>query len=117
MGSDATNHRSEHVTPYEDCAVSVTTEWNDWRTAYARLGDLRDVHWHQPKGAPHALVHAYVSCLEIASGDLAHRCDALSAPHRLRVCVLKCRNIPTVYAELARRADENCGASTQILLQ
>ena len=84
-----------------DSAISVTVEWNDWRSANTRLADLRDVHWHHPKGAPHPLLHAYVSCTEVSG--LAHTCEASSAPHDIRVCVLKSHNIPAAYEELVRR--------------
>jgi hypothetical protein len=33
---------------YDDVAVAVTVDWSDWRSASARLRDLRDVHWLQP---------------------------------------------------------------------
>lgn len=84
-----------------DSAISVSVEWNDWRSANTRLDDLRDVHWHHPKGAPHPLLHAYVSCTEVSG--LAHNCEAGSAPHDIRVCVLKSHNIPSAYEELVRR--------------
>jgi hypothetical protein len=90
-------------------AVSVTSNRTDWRAANARLGDLRDVHWHQPMGAPHPVLHAYVSCADV-SGDLLHHCDASSAPHVVRVCILKSRNTPGVYAALAQKADAGSGA-------
>lgn len=89
----------------DNLLISVTTDWNDWRSAHARLGDLRDVHWHQPKGAPRSMVHAYVSCADIVGGNFSHNCDQLSAPHRVRVCVLRSHNMPSVYAEVARGAD------------
>jgi hypothetical protein len=92
--------------PQNDSAISVNVEWNDWRSAQARLDDLRNVHLHHPKGAPHPLLHAYVSCSEIKGGDLAHTCDASSAPHDIRVCVLKSHNTPASYAELASRRGE-----------
>ena len=81
--------------PHDDLAISVTADWNDWHSANARLGDLRDVHWHQPKGAPQPLIHAYVSPSDASTGH--------------RVCVLRSHNIPDVYAELARRADQARG--------
>jgi hypothetical protein len=34
-----------------------------------------------------------------------HECEKLSAPHRLRVCVLKKHSPESVYQEIARRAD------------
>ena len=91
--------------PNDDFAISVSAEWNGWRSADARLGDLRDPHWHQPRGAPHPLLHAYVSCIAIAGGTLLHTCDPASVPHSIRVCVLRSHNVPSAYAELARRAD------------
>lgn len=86
--------------------IRVHSHWDDWRNADVRLGDLRDFHWLQPTRAPHSLVHAYVSCLDIVAGDIPHECDRRSAPHRLLVCILKRHTIPIVYAELSRRADE-----------
>src|SRR4051812_49599101 len=84
-----------------ESAISVTVQWNDWRSANTRIDDLRNVHWHHPKGAPHPLLHAYVSCSEVSG--LAHTCEADSAPHEIRVCVLKSHNIPAAYEELVRR--------------
>jgi hypothetical protein len=92
--------------PDDDFGISVTADWNDWRSANARLGDLRDVHWHQPQGAPQAMIHAYLSCADIVGGDLPHHCDRVSAPHRIRVCVLRRHNMASAYAELVRRADQ-----------
>lgn len=90
---------------YDDILVRVQSDWNGWRGASVRVGDLHDIHWSQPTGAPHVLVHGYISCSRIVSGDLPHDCDGRSAPHRLRVCVLKRHTLPAVYAELTRRAD------------
>jgi hypothetical protein len=87
-----------------DVAISVTTAWNEWRSLIAHLEDLRDVHWYQPLGAPWPLLHAYVSCGSVAIGSAAHQCDPSSAPHRIRVCVLKSHNVPSAYAEVVRRA-------------
>jgi hypothetical protein len=91
----------------DDMLIRVQSDWNGWRSADVRLGDLRDVHWFQPPRAPRALVHGYMSCSNIAAGNIPHDCDQRSAPHRLRVCILKRHTIPPVYAELARRADEH----------
>jgi hypothetical protein len=98
------------MTDRHTLAVSVNAEWNDWRFANARLSDLQDVHWHQPTGAPQPLVHAYVSCADFVVGTLPHACEPSSAPHRIRVCVLKSHNIPDAHAELARQADGRRGA-------
>jgi hypothetical protein len=87
--------------------ISVQSEWNGWRSAEVRLADLSEVHWFQPAGASRALVHGYVSCSKIVTGGIPHDCHRTPAPHRLRVCVLKRHTIPSVYAEVARRADDH----------
>ena len=91
---------------HDDMLIRVQSSWDGWRNAEVRFGDLRDVHWFQPPRAPHALVHGYVFCSHIATGDIPHDCDRRSAPHWLLVCILKSHTIPALYAELARRADD-----------
>ena len=87
----------------QDLRISVTASWKDWRCANVRAGDLQNVHWYQPAGAPHPLLHAYLVCDGTAGDDTLHMCDA-AAPHQLRVCVLKSHNIPSVYAKLLLEA-------------
>jgi hypothetical protein len=89
----------------DELVIRVQSEWNGWRNAEVRLGDLRDVHWFQPTRAPQALVHGYILCSHIVIGDIPHDCARRSAPHRLLVCILKRHTIASVYADLARRAD------------
>ena len=90
----------------DEMLIRVQSEWNGWRNAEVRLGELRDVHWFQPPRAPHALVHGYILCSNIVLGEIPHDCNRRSTPHRLLVCILKRHTIATVYTELARRADE-----------
>jgi hypothetical protein len=95
--------------PWEVCEgplVVVQGEWNGWRTAVARLVDLEQVHWLQPKGAPRRLIHAYVPCTKLQSGDVAHECHERSAPHRLLVCILKCHTAHSIFEALSRAADD-----------
>ena len=87
--------------------VFVQREWDSWRSAEVRLRDLTEVHWCRPEGAPRLLVHAYVLCSDIVSGDLSHQCDQTTSPHRLLVCILKRRCSPAVYSALMRRADSS----------
>ena len=86
--------------------VVVQREWNGWRTALASVADLEDVHWLQPAGAPRPLIHAYVPCAKLRSGNIPHDCDRASAPHHLLVCVLKSHTAPDVFEALTRRAGE-----------
>jgi hypothetical protein len=91
---------------YDEILIRVHSNWKGWRNAEVRLADLREVCWFQPKGAPQAIVHGYISCSNIVTGEVPHDCDRRSAPHRLLVCILKRHAMPTVYTELVRRADE-----------
>ena len=84
--------------------VRVHVTWDGWRSAEVRIDSLQQVHWRQPVRAPHELLHAFVSCADLVSGDVAHICDAASAPHQLLVCLLKKHVLPTAYVELTRRA-------------
>ena len=90
--------------------VVVQGEWNGWRTAVVRAVDLESPHWSQPGGAPRPLLHAYVPCTAIVSGEVAHDCG--SAPHRLHVCVLKKHTAPAMFETLARMADAQATAAT-----
>jgi hypothetical protein len=92
--------------PEHGLLIRVHREWHGWRSAEVPFGDLRDVHWFQPAGAPHSLIHAYVSCTALVTGDMSHDCDTKSAPHRLLVCVLKRHAIPSAYSALVRCADQ-----------
>ena len=90
----------------DDMLVCVQREWDGWQTAEIRLADLQNIHWFQPQRAPRPLVHGYVSCSSIAAGDIPHNCDPGKGPHTVLVCVLKKHSVPSVYAEIARRADD-----------
>jgi hypothetical protein len=56
------------------------------------------------------MVHGYVACADIVTGQIPHDCDPTTAPHRLNVCVLKKHTIPIIYAELVRLADQAVSA-------
>lgn len=90
----------------DEALIRVHREWNGCRTAEIRLGDLKQIHWFQPSGAPRPLLHGYVSCAGFASGDIPHECNHVNAPHQLLVCVLKKHTLATVYVELVQRAGE-----------
>jgi hypothetical protein len=91
--------------PAAEMLIRVHGSWNGWQTAEVRLGDIHDVHWLQPGSAPHPLVHGFVSCSSIVNGGIPHDCEPASAPHAVRVCVLKKHAIESAYLELVRRAD------------
>jgi hypothetical protein len=97
--------------PYDDMSICLHADWKHCQVASARFADLHDVHWHQPPGAPQAMVHGYVACSDMVTGAIPHECDPMTTPHRLYVCVLKRHTIPKVYAELARLADRQATLS------
>jgi hypothetical protein len=88
----------------DEALIRVHAEWDGWQSAEVRMRDLQDVHWLQPNDAPRRFVHAFISCSAIVSGDIGHRCETASAPHRLLVCVLKRHATAGAYDELVRRA-------------
>jgi hypothetical protein len=90
----------------DETVIRVHRDWNGCRTAEVRLGDLEQIHWFQPFGAPRPLVHGHISCASIVSGDIPHECNRPESAHRLLVCILKKHTIASVHAELVRRADE-----------
>ena len=88
----------------QDVLVNVQGAWNGWRTAEVRLSGLEQIHWLQPSGAPRPLLHGYVSCNAMVSGNIPHECSDTPGPHRFLICVLKQHNTAALYAELAARA-------------
>ena len=77
--------------------VQVRHQWNDWRLATFRIGDVSGWHWDNKSGgvnsiAPQFFVHAYVWCNAMLDGELAHSCSHGSGPHRIKVCLTKTGN-------------------------
>jgi hypothetical protein len=97
--------------PIEDMRIRVHWNWNGCRTAEVRPGDLQQLHWFQPQGAPRPILHGYIQCSRIVTGDMPHGCNRLDAAHRLLVCVLKRHTLPVLYMELAQRADAHASAA------
>lgn len=84
--------------------VVVQRAWSDWRTAVVHVTELEEIHWFQPAGAARPLIHAYVWCDKIVSGNLSHDCLDSPSPHRLLICLLKSHTAPVVYETLAEQA-------------
>lgn len=95
----------------DETLIGVQRDWDGWRTGEVRLDDLQTVHWFQPRRVPRPLVHGYISCANIVTGNIPHDCNLSEAPHRLLVCVLKSHTVPRAYMELAWRADEQWRSS------
>jgi hypothetical protein len=91
------------MTPTVETKIHVRNAWNGWQGAEVRVDDVKDVHWSQPAGAPHRMLHGYVFCTQ-THGRIPHECDATPRPHRLLVCVLRRCVATSAYRELERRA-------------
>ncbi len=87
-----------------DLLVVVQREWNGWQKAMTPLSALEDIHWRQPAGAPRPLIHAYVACEALVSGDVPHDCAGAGPGHRLLVCVFKCHTPAEAFQRLVDRA-------------
>ena len=107
----AVRDRQPTVGRLDDAMVAVQSDWNGWRTAMVRFGDLQNVHWRQPPGAPRPLIHAIVSCDRFQPGELDHQCGLTGPPHRLLVCILKSHTALPIFEQLSARADSADTAS------
>ena len=87
-----------------DLQVVVQRDWNGWQKAMTPLSALEDIPWRQPAGAPRPLIHAYVACGALVSGDVPHDCAGAGPDHRLLVCVLKCHTPALAFERLVERA-------------
>src|SRR6266404_6284293 len=88
--------------------VVVRRQWNDWRTARYRIGDLDGLHMSDISGginarAPRDFMHGYVSCDGMIDGELSHSCRHGEGPHRIKVCVVQKDNPKAVYKSLKQR--------------
>lgn len=90
----------------DDALVVVHQEWNGWRRATVRLGDLEDVRWVEPGGAACPIIRARVRCGMLVSGQIPHDCGGRSGLHQLDVWILRRHTVPCVFEGLARRADD-----------
>src|SRR5438093_12642356 len=58
---------------HKETLIRVQSDWNAWRTAEARLGDLKNINWGQPRCAPSPLVYGHVFCSSLVRGALPPR--------------------------------------------
>jgi hypothetical protein len=85
--------------------VWVRPQHRDWRQAAFRLSDLQDVSWGDPLDEAFLTrLYAHVWCDAMVDGERLHACKPVTAPHRLRVCVLRRDN-----EAMFERLRELCG--------
>lgn len=82
--------------------VTVRRTWNSWETAQVYVGDVSNPLWDIVSGgvkesAPDALVYGYIWCDTLVSGSIAHSCLHGTAPHSIKICILRKDNPPRIY--------------------
>jgi hypothetical protein len=92
----------------EDPIVRVRRHHGDWRTARYRLSKISDVRWDNLEDRTvRRRLHGYVWCDGMEDGEALHPCNKQTAPHLIRVSILKQDN-PDVFEELlAKSIDES----------
>ena len=83
--------------------VRVHTTWDGWQSAEVPIDALAEVHWRQPAGAPHPLIHAYLDCRSAVSAGLPHDCPD-GTLHRLLVCIIKRHATASIFDALVDAA-------------
>lgn len=66
-------------------------------------------HWSEVSGgvharSPYAMIHGYMSCDALISGDLAHSCRHGRGPHSIKICVVRKDNDPAVFKQVSTLA-------------
>ena len=82
--------------------VSVRRKWNSWEIAQVYVGDVENLLWDLESGgvkesAPEAYIYGYIWCDRLVSGSLAHSCLHGTAPHSIKICILRKDNPPRIY--------------------
>lgn len=82
--------------------VSVRRQWNSWEVAQVYVGDVSNPLWDLVSGgvqetSPEAFIYGYIWCDAIVSGSVAHSCLHGTAPHSIKICILRKDNSPRIY--------------------
>ncbi len=82
--------------------VTVRRQWNNWELAQVYVGDVANPLWDIAGGgtketAPEAFIYGYILCDAIVAGSVAHSCLHGTAPHSIKVCILRRDNPPRIY--------------------
>ena len=82
--------------------VSVRRQWNSWEVAQVWVGEVSNPLWDLVSGgvkefSPEAFIFGYIWCDAIVSGSVAHSCLHGTAPHSIKVCILKKDNSSRIY--------------------
>lgn len=82
--------------------VSVRRQWNSWEIAQVAVGEVSNPLWDLVSGgvketSPEAFIFGYIWCDAILSGSVAHSCLHGTAPHSIKICILRKDNSPRIH--------------------
>ncbi len=82
--------------------VTVRRQWNSPEIAQVYVADVANPLWDVAAGgtketAPEAYLYGYIMCDAIVTGSIAHSCLHGTAPHSIKVCILRRDNAPRIY--------------------
>jgi hypothetical protein len=82
--------------------VTVRRSWNSWESAQVYVGEVANPLWDVGGGGtketpPEAFIYGYIFCDAIVSGSVAHSCLHGTAPHSIKVVILRKDNPPRIY--------------------
>lgn len=82
--------------------VSVRRQWNSWEIAQVYVGDVSNPLWDLVSGgvkesSPEAFIYGYIWCDAMVSGSVAHSCLHGTAPHSIKICILRKDNSPRIH--------------------
>ena len=82
--------------------VSVRRQWDSWEVAQVTVGEVANPLWDLVSGgvketAPEAFIYGYIFCDAIVSGSVAHSCLHGTAPHSIKICILRKDNPPRIF--------------------
>ena len=90
-----------------DTYVKVRRQPNDYQVATYKLSGIFDLHWDDVSGGigvsfmDQHFLYGYVQCDEAVEGEVAHSCQHGTAPHSIKICILKKDN-KTIYESLIK---------------
>jgi hypothetical protein len=91
--------------------VSVRRQWDSREVAQVYVSDVSNPLWDLTSGgvketAPEAFLYGYIWCDSILFGSVEHSCLHGTAPHSIKVCILRKDNAPRIYNFFMNMAGE-----------
>ena len=91
-----------------DPIIAVRRQPNDWRIAKYYKSQIENIHWDIVSGgvksrSPQYFPYGYVWCNDQIEGEVAHSGVHGPCPHRIKICIVKKDNDPSVIKQLVKQ--------------